>query len=181
MVRWEKNNSNESFNNQVAAKCPKSKHYSKSESLDNRIASAVAQKNIGEPYLATVNESGGLSPGKIHIHSAKKLIAKHAKRKLFESGIKHKRRLQLKGTAESKRQDRELREGQTYETGIALTSPSELQTIEIPAKTESPNVESIKAHDSTQIVIFDLETTSLSIECEITQIGRYHYMSIQCS
>ena len=92
--------------------------------MDNRIASAVAQKNIGEPYLATVNESGGLSPGKIHIHSAKKFVAKHAKRKLFESGVKHKRRrLQLKGTAESKRQDRELREGQTYETGIALTSP----------------------------------------------------------
>ena len=139
-------------------------------------------ENIGVPYLATVNESGGLSPGKIHIHSAKKFVATHAERKLFESGVKPKRpHLQLKGTAESKRQDRELREGQTYETGIALTSPSELQTIEIPAKTETPNVESIKAHDSTQIVIFDLETTSLSIECEITQIGRYHYMSIQCS
>ena len=49
----------------------------------HRIASAVAQKNGGESYLQRVNESGGLSPGKVFARSAKKSDRAHVKRKLF--------------------------------------------------------------------------------------------------
>lgn len=38
---------NESFNNVVASKHPKNRHYASSESLDYRVAVAVCQKNLG--------------------------------------------------------------------------------------------------------------------------------------
>ena len=56
-----------SFNNIVASKAPKNCHYSKSESLDFRIASIVCQKNVGETYLKVVNEEMNLSPGKVNM------------------------------------------------------------------------------------------------------------------
>ena len=43
----ESTNANDSFNLVVTSKSPKMHHYSKSESLDFRIDSAVCQKNIG--------------------------------------------------------------------------------------------------------------------------------------
>ena len=45
---------NESFNNTVATKNPKAKHYSASESTCFRVASAVAETNIGSTYLTEV-------------------------------------------------------------------------------------------------------------------------------
>jgi hypothetical protein len=45
---------NESFNNTVASKTPKSTFYSGSESNDFRIAAAVAQKNLGHQYVMQV-------------------------------------------------------------------------------------------------------------------------------
>ena len=63
---------NESFNLAVASKAPKMHHYSKSESLDFRIALAVCQKTIGQTYITDVNIAIGLSSGKIsHKFSSK--------------------------------------------------------------------------------------------------------------
>ena len=45
---------NESFNRSVASKAPKSQFYSGSASLNRRLASAVAQKNLGHMYLIRV-------------------------------------------------------------------------------------------------------------------------------
>ena len=45
---------NESFNNILATKAPKYKHYSESSSLHYRLCSAVCQKNMGYTYVATV-------------------------------------------------------------------------------------------------------------------------------
>lgn len=45
---------NESFNSMVAAKAPKRLFFAGSESLDFRIASAVAQKNEGHQYVPQV-------------------------------------------------------------------------------------------------------------------------------
>lgn len=42
---------NESLNSIIARKAPKSVFYSSSESYDFRVASAVAQKNLGEKYV----------------------------------------------------------------------------------------------------------------------------------
>ena len=46
---------NESFNNSVASKAPKARHYSGSESLDFRVRAAACQKNLGHEYIALVS------------------------------------------------------------------------------------------------------------------------------
>ena len=46
---------NESFNNSVASKAPKARHYSGSESLDYRVKAAVCQKNLGHSYVEMVS------------------------------------------------------------------------------------------------------------------------------
>uniref|UniRef100_A0ABD2WZU7 Uncharacterized protein n=1 Tax=Trichogramma kaykai TaxID=54128 RepID=A0ABD2WZU7_9HYME len=53
---------NESFNNTVASKCPKSKDLSDSESFNFRIAAAVCQKNNGQAYQNRIFELLGCSP-----------------------------------------------------------------------------------------------------------------------
>ena len=45
---------NESFNNTVASKAPKARHYSGSESLDYRVKAAACQKNMGHGYVSMV-------------------------------------------------------------------------------------------------------------------------------
>jgi len=45
---------NESFNNSVASKAPKARHYSGSESLDYRVKAAACQKNLGHSYVEKV-------------------------------------------------------------------------------------------------------------------------------
>ncbi|XP_052080047.1 uncharacterized protein LOC127718130 [Mytilus californianus] len=45
---------NESFNNLIALKAPKTKHFSTSASLNYRVSSAVLQKNEGYNYIAEV-------------------------------------------------------------------------------------------------------------------------------
>ena len=55
---------NESFNNLVASKAPKSHHYSESSSLQYRICASVSQKNEGYTYMTDVNNAAGLSQPK---------------------------------------------------------------------------------------------------------------------
>lgn len=45
---------NESFNNTIASKAPKAKHYSASASLSYRVGTAVLQKNEGYSYVSKV-------------------------------------------------------------------------------------------------------------------------------
>ena len=54
---------NESFNNTVASKAPKARHYSDSSSLQYRLYASVSQKNEGYGYIADVHKDAGLSPG----------------------------------------------------------------------------------------------------------------------
>ena len=53
---------NESFNNTVSGKQPKSRSYASSASFNYRVAAAVCQKNIGYSYVTKVLEEAGLSP-----------------------------------------------------------------------------------------------------------------------
>lgn len=54
--------SNESFNNTVASKAPKARHYSGSESLDFRVKAATCQKNVGHNYIPLVSFNSSLLP-----------------------------------------------------------------------------------------------------------------------
>ena len=81
----------------AASKAPKSQHFSKSESLDYRVAAAVCQKNMGEGYLCVVNEVAGLSPGSVIVDSSNRKQHEFKKRKLQSLTKKGKRkRLELK-------------------------------------------------------------------------------------
>ena len=51
---------NKSFNNMVAEKAPKSRHYSGSENLCFKLGAAVSLKNIGQNYLSEVYERAGI-------------------------------------------------------------------------------------------------------------------------
>ena len=55
LSRLSSSQANESFNNTVASKAPKSHHYSGSESLKFRVSAAVSQKNIGHNYVVKVS------------------------------------------------------------------------------------------------------------------------------
>ena len=89
---------NESFNNIVASKAPKYRHYSTSESFDFRLGAAVSQKNIGHGYLMDVYEENTLSPGKTLANVTESLKKKKSqKRKSREYSRNFKRRrLELK-------------------------------------------------------------------------------------
>ena len=83
---------NESFNNTVASKAPKSKHYSTSESLDSRVQCAVAQTNNGYSYVSEVNTLVGISPGRVSLSLSDKLQKKRKQAQDYKSSIAYKRK-----------------------------------------------------------------------------------------
>ena len=77
-------------------------HYSKSESLDFRIASAVYQKNIGQTHVTDVNAAIGLSSGRIsHKFSSQQEKVKLEKKEKSSSVQFKRKRLQLKESRRS--------------------------------------------------------------------------------
>ena len=64
----------------------------------------------------------------------------------------------------------ELREGVTYQSGCTLLNAS-VDTEEIPAPVEQPTHTTLPVCLDRTIVVFDLETTSLSRSSEITQVA----------
>ena len=110
---------NESFSLAVALKAPKMHHYSKSESLDFHIASAVCQRNIGQTYMTDVNTATGLSPGKIsHKFSSQQEKVKLKKKEKSLSGLFKKRHLQVKESRRSSSSQHYLREGVTCQSSV---------------------------------------------------------------
>ena len=83
---------NENFNHMVASKAPKSRHYSSSKSLKNRVSAAVAQKNKGHSYLSNVYEKCGISPGKFYPNYAKSLDKKRIVNNQYKISKTYKKR-----------------------------------------------------------------------------------------
>ena len=167
-------NPNESFNTMVASKAPKSKHNSKSESLDYRVAAAVCQKNMGEGYLCIVNEVAGIPPGKVAVESSNRKQYAFRKRKIDSLSKKSKRRrLELKQSRFECASQLSLREGVTYQTSVSASPICDEDIEEIPPATFLPPIETVpidRMRDA-EICIFDLETTSLQRDCDIVQIS----------
>ena len=57
LSHMESTNANENMNQVISRKAPKASHFSGSESLDYRVAAAVAQKNEGHAYILQVRIS----------------------------------------------------------------------------------------------------------------------------
>ena len=158
----------------VASKAPKSRHYSKSESLDYRIAAAVCQKNMGEGYLSLVNKIAGMSPGNIAVESSSRKEKSFRKRKMQSSSKENKRRrLALKQSRLENLSQLSLREGVTYETSVSSKPITEEDIEEIPQATFLAPIQTVPLDSilSAEICVFDLETTSLSRDCDIVQIS----------
>ncbi|CAC5357766.1 unnamed protein product [Mytilus coruscus] len=142
---------NESVNNIIALKAPKTKHYSSSSSLNYRVSSAVLQKNEGYHYISELNTSIGLSPGNETVRRGSKLNLQRLKKKAKTQILS------------------ETKEGTTYQSSIGLQSDQKKDDIEnIPDMPDDSN--QIVTTDA-PLVVFDLETTGLSRYSDITQIA----------
>ena len=167
-------NSNESFNRSVAVKAPKSHHFSKSESLNFRVASAVCQKYLGEKYVNVVNTDMSVSPSKAVGKGAnsrdKAMIRKKEKASTIAG---KKRRRELRILRNSTMAQREVREGVTYQSSICLTNSNDIDFVSIPAPTCLPEIQRIpsSALSSSVLCLFDLETTSLNDTCDLVQLS----------
>ncbi|XP_046567790.1 uncharacterized protein LOC124276171 [Haliotis rubra] len=160
---------NESFNNVVASKAPKSRHYSSSESLDFRIGAAVSQKNLGPGYLMSAYKKKCISPGKALALKAKQLQRKAARRKAQSTTKAFKRRrLHLAESRCKFTEEHEVRGGQTYETNIALSDVQDVTQIPDP---EVLPVSKRVDVDDYQLIMFDLETCSTEWDTDICQIS----------
>ncbi|XP_052084970.1 uncharacterized protein LOC127722154 [Mytilus californianus] len=160
---------NESFNNLIALKAPKTKHFSTSASLNYRVSSAVLQKNEGYNYIAELNTSIGLSPGNETLSRGNKLNKKREGNKnRFKSKQGKRQRKVLKKKRLQKTTVAEVKEGRTYHSSIGLEDFATIDIEEIPA---IPEAETFTNIDDAPIVCFDLETTGLSRYSDITQIA----------
>ena len=160
----------ESFNNMVAAKAPKRCHYSASGSLKTRVDCAVAQKNIGNGYVNTVNESLGMSPGRVYHEHAKRKDTQRKRQQEYESLITVKRRkIGLKLNQKTTNHVREVREGTTYQSGVATQHHADIT--EIPPPLVCPKTEPITQNNTCSKVFCDIETGSLQKDADILQIS----------
>lgn len=156
---------NESLNNMIACKAPKMRCYSKSQSADVRVASAVLSKNEGDQGIIRVTQLLGLQAGTYTsaycLRSDKLRIIKSSRKVTRESKL---RRIQLVANRQNLRKKKERREGITYKTNCGIEMMSEKISIEEKIDDRSTN-------NTTKIIYFDLETAGFEIESDILQIA----------
>ena len=96
--------------------------YSGSESADQRMACAIAQKNVGKQYLVKVLETAAINPGSTINSQMKRMDYERIQAKNLEQTKAFKKRSrQFTKARASKDGFLESREGTAYESGSALT------------------------------------------------------------
>ncbi|XP_071150116.1 uncharacterized protein [Mytilus edulis] len=151
----------ESVNNIIASKAPKTKHFSSSSSLNYRVSSAVLQKNEGYHYISELNTSIGLSPVNETIRRGSKLNLQRSKKKaMTQSKEWKKKRIFLKKKRAKRTVLSETKEGTTYQSSIGLKIDQKKDDIEnIP---DMPDDSDQVVTTNAPLVVFDLETTGLN-------------------
>ncbi|XP_067030541.1 uncharacterized protein [Acropora muricata] len=112
---------NESLNNTIATKNPKTRYYGGSGCNDFRVACGVAQRNLGYGYVSTVLEVLNIEPCCFctsHEDLMDKKVLSDRTRKATKK-FKY-RRNQLWGQRSNQNSQKEAKEGKTYETAVAL-------------------------------------------------------------
>ncbi|XP_046406334.1 uncharacterized protein LOC124171235 [Ischnura elegans] len=162
---------NENFNAIVASKAPKMRHYGSSESNDFRVAAAVCQKNVGVTYVSDVKKSLMISPGHNTIRYRARLSLKRKSLAEKRKTCSFKQRRLFKNLSSmGMLKVKEAREGVTYKTGMAY----------------DPDINSVfysdlvPVGDACSTVFFDVETTGLSGNAELLQIGAVGSTSFSC-
>ena len=149
---------NENFNAMVAAKAPKSRHYSGSNTLNVCVSAAVHQKNMGQLYLCSVFRKAGLQNYTITQQLAKKFVEHAKKTKMKVSTITSKRRRGELTTKQRKNTTLEVLEGNMYQSGISLINAIDIT--EIPLPVTVPDEKNVSDGKYT-LVSVDVETTSV--------------------
>ena len=158
----------ESFNQMVAAKAPKARHYSSSESLSCRLEATICIENEGQKYVADVFQKLKIPVSTETRVYAARLIRKAKLRKHGESSKEFKRRRnQLPDRKKRHEFSLALREGPSYEPRIALEDSEDHD--KIPDPIWKPIIERVNPSAECIFVAFDLETTSLSTKSSIAQ------------
>ncbi|XP_071152017.1 uncharacterized protein, partial [Mytilus edulis] len=137
--------------------------YGGSSSLSNRLSASVLQKNEGYTWLSKVNEASLLSPGQ-HTLKLAKQMDRRLNRHRFNQKTTHfkRRRIQLRKLKKKSEFRSQIKEGTTYENETEVNDAiSDIQ--QIPSR--------LTINDSEEFIIFDLETTGLSRNSDITQIA----------
>ncbi|PFX14167.1 Fibrillin-1 [Stylophora pistillata] len=112
---------NESLNNTIAKKTPKTRYYRGSASNDFRVACGVAQRNLGYGYVSAALEVLDIEPGYFctsHEDLMDKKVLSDRNRKATKN-FKY-RSNQLRGQKSSQKSQKEAKEGKTYETAVVL-------------------------------------------------------------
>jgi DNA polymerase III epsilon subunit-like protein len=162
---------NESFNNIVASKAPKARHYSSSFSLKARVDCAVAQKNRGHVYLSDVYKGLKISPGSFYSVHARNIDRKRKFASEYKRSLLYKRRrLNARKARVMNQMTSEVREGTTYGRNVDFIEVANEDIEQIPVPVNLPSYEPLVMQDATWIV-FDLETTSLKKTCDIIQLS----------
>ncbi|XP_058802154.1 uncharacterized protein LOC131670510 [Phymastichus coffea] len=174
---------NESFNHLVASKCPKSKHFSGSESFSFRVAAAVCQKNLGHEWINSVFERLTFSPVKAGIKYRIVRELKKIRKNLYASSRVGKlRKKALKIARSSKSSGQKKKEGITYRSDVGLSGVLEIPLnipINLPRVTNAIPHPVLPSHnpDGSQnykLIYVDTETTGLNPKKDqIIQIAAY--------
>lgn len=193
---------NESLNNTIATKNPKTRYYGGSASNDFRVACGVAQRNLGYGYVSAALEILNIEPGYFctsHEDLMDKKVLSDKNRKATKN-FKY-RRNQLRGQKSSQNSQKEAKEGKTYETAVALNldtsvnqpsprththiehlleniSDNELHEYEklVPSYYAQPDLPKL-TYDPKQtytFVVFDTETTCTGKNAELCQLSAIH-------
>ena len=147
---------------------------------ENQCPTSSTLNGTSGPFAVNVKAAvgmvhAGLSPGSHTASHAEKLERDRKRRRVHQGSKEFKRRrLELKSMRSGEQDAAEVREGLTYSTGwdMSATPLDESSTESIPPFTAEPQLESVQLSTSPPLlVIFDVETTSLSRESELTQLA----------
>ena len=153
-------NPNESLNNIIVSKAPKSRMYDMSISSDIRVACAINKKNDGEIFVTSLAEKLNVSPGN-HTHEYGTNAENKSKKRYENSKTTQfkRRRIILKQEKSELKKKKELLEGINYKSDSQL-----LKTVDVLPVANIEDPEPI-------IVFFDLETGSFQKTADILQIA----------
>ena len=136
---------NESLNNMVAQKAPKTRHYCSSSSLKTRVKCAISKKNNSYGYVSQIHRKCGLSIGKLTLKRCQEM-EKNRKRVLqykVSTGFKRMRQ-EKQGKIAKTEATKELREGMTYQSGWALDCENTMTEETISSLMKVPELKQIE-------------------------------------
>lgn len=158
---------NESVNRSIASTNPKALHYGGLSSSDIRVATAILKKNVGNTYITEVHSHMKTSPSSnfTHKYRQQKDHAQKLRSDIVKSIKFKKRRRQLFKAKSNQNSEAGRKEGICYESACGFDLG--IDFIDKPILDPTKNIIPTTA----KAIIFDLETSGLSRNCEILQIA----------